>query len=68
MKVPILFYIQLPQSILDSKTGCLRDHMIFIAIIRSTLEQQAKFVLFSGKKNNKLNFGYHDFPQPPTGY
>jgi len=42
MKFPILFYMQMPQSILDQKTGCLRDHMIFLAIIRSMLEQQDK--------------------------
>jgi hypothetical protein len=39
----------MPKSILDPKTGCLRDHMIFIEIIRSILEQQAKFILFGGK-------------------
>jgi hypothetical protein len=39
----------MPKSILDPKTGCLRDHMIFLAIIRSMMEQKAKFILFSGK-------------------
>jgi len=49
MKVPTLFYIQMPKSILDPKTGCLRYHMIFLAIIRSMVDQQAKFILFSEK-------------------
>jgi hypothetical protein len=39
----------MPKTILDPKTGCLRDHIIFIAIIRSVLEEQAKFILFGGK-------------------
>jgi len=42
MKVPILFYTQMPKSIPDPKPGCLRYHMIFLAIIRSMLEQQDK--------------------------
>ena len=42
MKFPIIFYIQMPKSILDQKPGCLRDHMIFLATIRSMLEQQDK--------------------------
>jgi len=42
MKVPILFYIQIPKSIPDPQPGCLRYHMNFLAIIRSMLEQQEK--------------------------
>lgn len=55
MKVPSLLYIQMPKSILDPKPGCLRDHMIFLAIIRNMLEQQEKCLLFSGKQQKQTS-------------